>query len=132
MTVPAQAHRILEQPSAIWVKRDACIGKTLGQGDDGLNFLFTAKHPAFEFEVLEAVTCLSCLGQPHDAFAVHGWLVAQAQPIVVRFLRVVVGQAGGTLIANIKKVAEYRNAVTLLALAQQCCHRDFQKLPEQV
>ena len=132
VAVAAQTDGVLQKPAAVRVQRDAGIGKALGQRHDGFDFIFAAQHAALELEVLEAVACVSGLGQAHDGFRVHGGLVAQALPVVAGCGPALVGQVGLLAVCHIKKIAEHGHRVALLAFAQQGCHRHAQKLPEQV
>jgi len=58
--------------------------------------------------------------------------MAQAEPLVVTVRLVAVGQVGGVAVAHIEQIAEHLHRVTLLALAEQCGHRHFEELPQQV
>ena len=78
----ARLHRIVEQPAAVGVQRDAGVGEAVGERDDRLGLVGGGQHAALELEVGEAVPRLGRLGEPDDGLGRQRLLVADAQPVV--------------------------------------------------
>jgi len=132
VAVAAKPHGVLQQPAAIRIKRDARIGKTLGQGNDGFHLFLAPQNPSLEFEVPEAIAPVRRFGQGNDGIGIHGRFVAQAQPVVARARFRAVGQVGFLAISNVEKIAQHGHRVALLSLAQERSHGYSQKLTQQI
>ncbi len=86
---------------------------------------------AFEFEIVEAVAGLGGFGEMDDGFGGEGLLVAETQPVVGGCVATV-GEIGLAAVADVEEVAEHFDAGALLAVAEEGCDGDAEKLAEKI
>jgi hypothetical protein len=130
--VAHQADRVLQEPAAVRVERDAGGGEAFVQRLDGLDLFLGAQGAALQLEVVEAVARVRGFGEPDDRVGGERLFVAKAQPVVVAVGGAGVRQVGPGLVADVEQVAEHLDRVALLAFAEQRRDRNAEVLAEQV
>src|SRR3989442_11926567 len=99
------------------------------QGADNFNFFFAAQHTAFQLEVFEPVTCPRRLGQAHDGFRSHGWLVTQPLPVVGFLALARVREVALAAVTDEKQIAQSPGPLAVLAPPQGSRDRPAGGLP---
>ena len=135
MQIAQQPYRILEQPAAVRVQRDARLRKALVQSPDGFHLVLAAQHATLELEVIETVARVRGLGLAHDGLRCQRLFMAHPAPAISLFrliLRGQVRQVGLRAVAHEEQVAQHLHRLALLPLAQEGRHRHPQVLAQQV
>src|SRR5208282_839384 len=71
-------------------------------------------------------------GKPDDAFWGHGFLVPQAEPVVVRVRFVAVGQLRAVPVSDIEEVTQHLDRIALLPLSEQFGDGHAKVLSEEI
>ena len=131
--VAHQPDRVLQQPAAVRVERDARLGEALVQGDDRLDLLLAAQHAALELEVVEAVARRSAASARRTiASGVIAFSWRRRNQSSSASGSLAYGRSVLRAVADVEQVAEHLDRVALLAFAEQRRDRHVEVLAEQV